>query len=63
MLFLRGGYSYVSEVSGNDDEYLFGPTFGAGVHLEGSLAVTVDYAYRSAKLFDANHMITVKLGF
>ncbi len=63
LLFLRGGYSFVSEAMDNEDEYLFGPTFGAGFHLDGSLAVTVDYAYRWARYFDANHMVTVKLGF
>jgi opacity protein-like surface antigen len=63
LLFLRGGYSYVSETANNDDQYLFGPTFGAGVNLAGTIDITVDYAYRWARYFDANHMITVKLGF
>lgn len=63
LLFLRAGYSYVTEASGNDEEYLFGPTFGAGVNVETAVNVTVDYAYRHARYFDANHMVTVKLGF
>lgn len=63
MLFLRGGYTYVTEAQGNEDEYLFGPSFGAGVVIQGGLAITVDYAYRTARFFNANHMVTVKLGF
>jgi len=63
MLFLRGGYSYVSEAADDDDQYLFGPTFGAGVKVDSGVAIQVDYAYRWARYFDANHMISVTLGF
>ncbi len=63
LLFLRAGYNYASEGSDNDEQFLFGPTFGAGVNIETGVVVTVDYAYRWARYFDANHMITVKLGF
>ncbi len=63
LVFLRGGYAYVSEAVDDDDQAIFGPTFGAGLLLEGGIDIGVDYAYRSATYFDANHMITVKLGF
>lgn len=64
MLSLRGGYTYVSEAVDNEEQYLFGPTFGVGLDLGGqSLKVVVDYAYRWARYFDANHMVAVKLGF
>lgn len=61
--FVRGGYAYVSENAGNTDESIWGPTFGAGVKLQTGVDISVDYAYRSVDYFDANHMITVKLGF
>ena len=63
MFFVRGGYDYVQEAVGNEDEFLFGPSFGVGVKLTGSLDIAVDYAYRTVRYFDANHMVTVKLGF
>ena len=66
LLFLRAGYTYVSEAVGseNEDQYLFGPSFGAGINLASTGAnVILDYAYRHSNYFDANQMITVKLGF
>ncbi len=63
MLFLRGGYTYVTEAANNTDEFLFGPTFGAGIKLSGGMNATVDYAYRTVQYFNANHMVTLKLGF
>jgi hypothetical protein len=63
LLFLRAGYTYVTEFTDSDDEYLFGPTFGAGVNVDAGLMITVDYAYRYARLFDSNHMVSVSLGF
>lgn len=63
ILFLRGGYD-LAKVESSDRQYIFGPSFGAGVHTAlGSLDVTFDYAFRSAKLFDGNHIFSVKLGF
>jgi hypothetical protein len=61
--FVRGGYAYVSENSDNTDQSLWGPTFGAGVNVDAGVDIVVDYAFRSVDYFDANHMITVKLGF
>ncbi len=63
MFAIRGGYAYQPDAAGNEDETLFGPTFGAGINLNSGIDVTVDYAYRWARYFDANHMFTVKLGF
>ncbi|MFH1194525.1 MAG: PorV/PorQ family protein [bacterium] len=66
LFFVRAGYTHVSEATGdgNEDQYLFGPTFGAGLNLSSTGAnVIIDYAYRAANYFDANQMITVKLGF
>jgi hypothetical protein len=62
MLFLRGGYSYAPEAE-NIEETVFGPTFGAGFKVNAGIDITVDYAYRWARYFDANHMFAFKLGF
>jgi hypothetical protein len=63
MFFLRGGYNFAQRQS-EEREFLFGPSFGAGVHYAlGSLDVTVDYAFRKMQIFDNNHIISVKLGF
>ncbi len=63
MFFLRGGYSYISEASDVSEEAIFGPTFGVGVNFNQGMDITVDYAFRSVEYFDANHMVTVQLGF
>lgn len=63
LLYVRGGYVYVSEQSDNEDQNIFGPTFGAGIHINSGIDITVDYAYRWVRYFDANHMVTVKFGF
>jgi hypothetical protein len=62
LLFLRGGYNFSQAES--ESEYIFGATFGAGIHYAvGNLDLTFDYAFRSAKIFDNNHIFSVKLGF
>lgn len=63
ILFLRGGYTYVSEVAGNEDQFLFGPTFGIGLDIDAGINIIFDYGYRWARYFDANHMVTITLGF
>jgi hypothetical protein len=63
MVYLRGGYTYVSEVSDSEDQYLFGPTFGVGLNVDAGIEMVFDYGYRWARYFDANHMITITLGF
>jgi hypothetical protein len=62
LLFLRGGYDYQPPKSA-DRENIYGMAFGAGVHLiVGTVDVSFDYAFRSAKFFDNNHVVSVKLG-
>lgn len=63
MFFIRGGYNYVSENIDDTNQNIWGPTFGAGILLQVGVDIFVDYAFRSVDYFDANHMITVKLGF
>ncbi len=61
-LFLRGGYSISQETVA--DSYIFGFSAGAGFHHAFSgLAFTLDYAFRDVNFFDANHTISVLLGF
>jgi hypothetical protein len=63
LFFVRGGYDLAQKES-SDLSYLFGPSFGAGIHTAlGSTDITFDYAYRSVKVFSANHVFSVKLGF
>ena len=60
---VRGGYALSQNATPNS-EYLFGPSFGAGIHSAlGSIDITVDYAFRATKLFENQHTIAVKLGF
>lgn len=63
MFFLRGGYTYVKENADDTNQSLWGPTFGAGLILHTGVDISVDYAFRSVDYFDANHMVTIKLGF
>lgn len=62
-LFLRAGYTQVNENSDDTQQYLFGPTFGAGLKVHSGVNISIDYAYRQVDYFDANHMFSVKLGF
>jgi hypothetical protein len=63
ILFVRGGYNLAQEES-EQRQFIFGPSVGAGIHYAlGSLDMTFDYAYRSVKVFDGNHIFSVKLGF
>lgn len=60
--FIRGGYSMSPQAV--KDTYLYGASFGAGINQNfDGLDFTIDYAYRSVKYFDANHVFTLKLGF
>ncbi len=61
-LFLRGGYSFLTD--NNTDNNIYGPTVGAGVRLpvEGA-SISFDYAYRVADFFDANQWFTLTVGF
>jgi len=69
-VFIRGGYtiSYdpdTDKFRSQDDENLFGPSFGAGVNLKASenLRLNLDYAYRMTELFDDNQWFTFTLTF
>ena len=63
IVFARGGYDYQPSQT-SDRENLFGLTLGVGAHLlVGNVDVTFDYAYRAAKFFDGNHVVSMKLGF
>ncbi len=62
LLFLRGGYEY-SPSDMAQRENIYGPAFGAGIHvIVGTTDVTFDYAYRSVKFFVANNVFSVKIG-
>jgi hypothetical protein len=62
LFFLRGGYDY-SPPETDRRENIFGTTFGAGVHtLVGAVDICFDYAFRSVKFFDGNHVFSVKIG-
>ncbi|MGE5682246.1 MAG: PorV/PorQ family protein [Bacillota bacterium] len=61
--FVRGGYVYTKEGADNVDQKIFGATYGAGVNISSGVDITVDYAYREATYFNANHMFSIKLGF
>jgi hypothetical protein len=61
--FLRGGYTYLVE---NQDESIYGLTFGAGIHYEigAGVGFAFDYAYRAVQEFaTANQIFTIKLMF
>lgn len=61
-LFGRGGYSF--QENNDNDSYIYGATLGAGLtYMAPGIVVTVDYAWRDVDLFDANNIISVKLGF
>ncbi|HTS00735.1 MAG TPA: hypothetical protein VML00_13330, partial [Bacteroidota bacterium] len=63
LFFARGGYDF-SQKEFADLQYIYGPTFGVGIHTAlGTTDITFDYAYRSVKTFSANHVFSVKLGF
>ena len=63
IFFLRGGYNF-SQNGSSVNQYLFGATFGAGIHTSiGTTDVSFDYAYRDVKVFEGNHVFSVKLGF
>lgn len=62
MLFVRGGYSYEPDAS-IDEEQIFGPTYGVGLKISAGVDITIDYAYRTVRFFDANQMVSIKLQF
>ena len=73
MFFVRGGWNFaesttdenLTTTSGVDKStYLYGGSAGVGVRQNlGDLDITLDYAYRSVKFLDGNHILSIKLGF
>jgi hypothetical protein len=62
VFFLRGGYSLAPEAA--QDNYIYGLTAGVGIdYTLSNLDVKVDYAYRYAKYFDGNHVVSLSVGF
>jgi hypothetical protein len=63
LAFIRAGYTMGLDM--NDDyEYIFGPTFGAGVHLKsGGVDFWIDYAFNQREYFDNGNIFSVKIGF
>jgi hypothetical protein len=60
-LFARGGFATLAT---QNDDNIYGPTFGLGLGYQFTgIGIVVDYAYRSVDFFDANQVISVKLGF
>ncbi len=61
-LYLRAGYA--TSPKSQSEDYIYGFTAGAGINyaMEG-LTLSVGYAYRDVKYFDANHVFEVSLGF
>lgn len=61
-LFVRGGYDYAPPQM-DERESIYGPSLGVGLHaLVGTTDVWVDYAYRSVKYFNGNHVFSLKVG-
>jgi len=74
MFFLRGAYTtaYREGLDEADDaftsrsqDYIFGPSFGAGFQfgLGGDMTLSVDYAYRTTQFFDDNQWFSIIVGF
>jgi hypothetical protein len=61
-IFGRAGLSMVPQAE--EKENIFGSTFGFGFgYMAAGLDITLDYAYRQVEFFDANQVVSVKLGF
>ncbi len=60
--FLRAGYSYSPK--NQDPNYIYGFSAGAGIAYNlGTIDLHVDYAYRTTKYFNGNHIFSIALGF
>jgi hypothetical protein len=61
-LFGRAGLAMVPQAEENAD--IFGSTFGVGIgYMTGGINLTMDYAYRTVEFFEANQVISIKVGF
>ncbi|MBI4428392.1 MAG: PorV/PorQ family protein [Ignavibacteriales bacterium] len=63
-LFGRVGGTMLPDADSDLKENIFGITYGFGLdYAAPGIGITIDYAYRSVELFDANNVFTVKFGF
>ncbi|NOY76661.1 MAG: PorV/PorQ family protein [Calditrichaeota bacterium] len=61
MFFLRAGYT--SALNAPTNSYIYGPAFGFGYHQNlGGMDLYIDYAYRTVEYFNANQILSIKLG-
>jgi hypothetical protein len=74
LVFVRGSYSMAQRegitgksdaLTSSNEDYLFGPALGGGLNLSlgQNMSMRLDYAYRTAELFDGNNVFTVTFGF
>jgi len=65
--FVRGGYTFAPQAQADPtgtSSYLYDYAFGAGLHYPvGDVDLTLDYAFRHMRYFDANNVISLKIGF
>jgi len=62
-IYLRGGLPLIQDVD-DDNPYIFGPSFGAGISMgTGKVDLVLDYAFRNVEFLDANHIFSIHLGF
>lgn len=60
--FVRGGYSFAPQAL--EDNYIYGLTAGAGINYQfEGVDLKVDYAFRDVKYFEANHILSIGVGF
>jgi hypothetical protein len=63
-LFARTGVAVTPKDQNAEQENVFGACFGGGVTTNAAgINITLDYAYRSAQFFNANHVFSLKFGF
>ncbi|MDM7926964.1 MAG: PorV/PorQ family protein [bacterium] len=69
MFFMRGGYTYALNESGEDvaggKTYIYGPAFGMGLMypMAQQMKVAFDFAYRTTEYFSENLLFTAKVIF
>lgn len=71
LIFLRGSYQLGYDADdesikiSDEDNFLFGPSFGVGLNLDlgPNFNVHLDYSYRMTEIFDDNQWFTLRLCF
>lgn len=72
MLFVRASYAlaYKEGITDESDgfqtaneDFLFGPAFGAGVKLNIGVPISIDYAYQLTEFFNDNQWVSLTVGF